>query len=119
MTLAREAVLEKLAVSLHLSVPERQTLGSTPISTEEIAGIVKRLLNRNGVFPPHAKPWEPGETVFEGFFLVKHPDGTVIMNWQRSNPIRPTELAAQGSAEFNDVDEAVSAFTQREWCKRH
>jgi len=37
------------------------------------------------------------------------------MNWQRSNPIRPTELADQGGAKFDDLDTAVSAFIEREW----
>ena len=115
MTSGREALLEKLLVSLHLSVPERQTLGTTPIDAEEIAVVVKRLLERNGVFPSHATSWKPGETVFEGFFLVKHQDGTVTMNWQRSNPVRPTELADRGSAKFDDVDAAITAFIQREW----
>jgi len=115
MTSEREGLLEKLVVSLHLSVPERQILGSASISVDEVAAVVKRLLDRNGVFPAQARTWEPGKTVFEGFFLVKHPDGTVRMNWQRSNPIRPTELADQGSAKFDDLDTAVSAFIEREW----
>jgi hypothetical protein len=37
------------------------------------------------------------------------------MNWQRSNPISPRELADKGSAEFDHVDAAVSAFIEREW----
>ena len=113
MTSTREALLEKLIVSLHLSVPERRMFGSTSISMEEVAVIVKRLLDRNGVFPPNGKPWQPGETVFEGFFLVKHRDGTVNLSWQRSNPVMPTELVEQGCSKFDDLDTAVSAFIQR------
>jgi hypothetical protein len=115
MTATREALLEKLVVSLHLNVHERRMLGSECVSVEEVAAVVKRLLEENGVFPPKARPWQPGEMVFEGFFLVKRPDGKVQMSWQRSNPIRPTELADQGSSEYDDLDEAVSRFIQSEW----
>ena len=45
MTVAREALIEKLAVSLHLDVPERRLLGSDCVSVEEVAAVVKRLLN--------------------------------------------------------------------------
>jgi|HubBroStandDraft_2_1064218.scaffolds.fasta_scaffold3189701_1 hypothetical protein len=44
-------------------------LGSDSVSVDEVAAVVKRLLERYGVFPPNAKPWQPGEIVFEGFFL--------------------------------------------------
>jgi hypothetical protein len=115
MISTREALLEKLVVSLHLNVPERRILGSDCVSVDEVAAVVKRLLEQNGLFPPNAKPWQPGEIVFEGFFLVKRPDGKVQVAWQRSNPIRPTELADQGSSEYNDLDEAVSTYIQSEW----
>jgi hypothetical protein len=115
MISTREALLEKLVISLHLNVPERRILGSDCVSVDEVAAVVKRLLERNGLFPPNAKPWQPGEIVFEGFFLVKRPDGKVQMCWQRSNPILPTQLADQGSAEYDDLDEAVSRFIQSEW----
>ena len=55
MTSEREGLLEKLLVSLHLSVPERQMLGSASISVDEVAAVVKRLLDRNGVFPAQAR----------------------------------------------------------------
>jgi ankyrin repeat protein len=74
VTATRETLIEKLVVSLHLNVPERRMLGSDCVSVEEVAAVVKRLFERNGVFPPIAKPWQPGEVVFEGFFLVKRPD---------------------------------------------
>ncbi len=117
VTTTREALLEKLVVSLHLNVPERQMLGSDSVSVDEVAGVVKRLLEQNGVFPPTARHWRPGETVFEGFFLVKRPDGKVQVAWQRSNPIRPNELADQGRSEYADLEEAVSRFIQSEWSK--
>jgi len=56
VTTPREALLEKLVVSLHLNMPERQMLGSDAVSVEEVAAVVKRLLDKNGVFPPNAKP---------------------------------------------------------------
>jgi len=92
-------------------------LGSDCVSVEEVAAVVKRLFEQDGHFPPIAKLWQPGELCFEGFFLVKHPDGKVQMAWQRSNPINPNELAEQGSSEFSDLDKAISAFIESEWPK--
>jgi hypothetical protein len=115
VTTPRETLLEKLVVSLHLNVPERRMLGSDSVSVEEVAALVKRLLEANGVFPLNAKPWQPGEIVFEGFFLLKGPNGKVRLAWQRSNPIKPSELAEQGSLEYDNADEAVSQFIQSEW----
>jgi len=117
VTTTREALIEKLVVALHLSVPERQLLGSDCLSIEEVAAVVKRVLDRLGVFPPHARPWKPGEAVFEGFFLVKRPDGRVEMAWQRAHPIKPTELAEQRRTDCGDIDEAVSMFIDSEWGK--
>jgi len=115
VTTIRETLIEKLVVSLHLSVPDRQLLGSDCLSVEEVAAAVKCLFQRNGVFPPHARIWKPGESVFEGFFLVKRPERKIEMVWQRSNPIKPTELAERGSTEFEDLDQAISRFIEREW----
>jgi hypothetical protein len=113
----RDALIEKLVVSLHLNVPERLLLGSDSVSVEEVAAVVRRLLEQNGVFPPIARLWKPGELVFEGSFLVKRPDGKVQIAWQRSNPTKPTELADRSSSEYADLDEAVSRFIEREWSK--
>jgi hypothetical protein len=115
VTIPREALIEKLVVSLHLNVIERRMLASNPVSVEEVAAIVKRLLEKNDVFPPNAKPWQPGEIVFEGFFLAKRPNGKVRLSWQRGNAIRPYELADQGSSEYDNADDAVSRFIQSEW----
>jgi len=115
MTATREDLVERLVTSLHLNVPDRRMLGSDSVSVEEVAAVVKRVLEQNGVFPANAKPWQPGEIVFEGFFLVKRRDGKVQMAWQRSNPIRPTELADQGSSDYDSLDEAVFAFINSEW----
>jgi len=49
MISTREALLEKLVVSLHLNVPERRILGSDCVSVDEVAAVVKRLLERNGL----------------------------------------------------------------------
>ena len=117
VAIPREALLEKLVVSLHLNMPERRMLGSRAVSFEEVAAVVKRLLETNGVFPPNAKPWQSGEIVFEGFFLAKRSDGKVLLAWQRSNPINPNELADHGSVEYDNADDAVSGFIQREWSK--
>lgn len=114
MTTIRETLIEKLVVSLHLNVPERQLLGSDSLSVEEVDAAVKRLIERIGVFPPHARIWKPGKSVFEGFFLVKRPERKIEMVWQRSKPIKPTELAERGSTDFEDLDQAILRFIERE-----
>jgi len=111
----REALIEKLVVSLHLNVPERQMLGSDEVSVSEVAAVVKRLLEKDGVFPASAKPWQPGEAVFEGFFLMKYPDGRVQMTGQRPHPIRPYELAEQVTHECDGLDQAVRKFISTAW----
>jgi hypothetical protein len=78
---------------------------------------VKRVLQTNKVFPPIAKPWQPGEPVFEGFFLLMRPNGKLRLAWQGSNPINPYELAEQGSSDYDSVDDAVSKFIHSEWRK--
>jgi hypothetical protein len=113
----REALIEKLVVSRHLNVPERQTLGSDEVSVAEVATVVKRLLERDGVFPLNAKPRQPREAVFEGFFLIKHPDGKVEMTVQRPHPIRPYELAERVTFECDDLDQAVLKFISSAWSK--
>jgi hypothetical protein len=117
MTLTREALIEKLVVLLHLNVPERRMLGADCVSVEEVAAVVKRLLEQNGVFPPTAGHWQPGEIVFEGHFLVKRPDGRVQLTCQRGYAIRPTELAERASSEYDNVDDAVSRFIESEWSR--
>lgn len=115
MTTNRQALIEKLIVSLHLSVPERQLLGSDGLSLEEITAAVERVFERSGVFPPRARPWKSGEAVFEGFFLLQRPEGKVEMAWQRSDPINPTELVERGSTEYEHLDRAISVFIEKEW----
>ena len=67
MISTREALLEKLVVSLHLNVPERRILGSDCVSVDDVAAVVKRLLERNGLFPPNAIPVRnTGEMSFRG-----------------------------------------------------
>jgi hypothetical protein len=48
---------------------------------------------------------------------VKHTDGKFQMVGQRSNPIRPTELADRTSSEYDDLDDAVSQFIENAWSK--
>lgn len=102
---------------LNESLPERQMLRSDCVSVEEVAAVVKRLFEQDGHFPPIARLWQPGELCFEGFILVKLPDGKIQMAWQRSNPINSKQLAEESSSEFSDPDEAISAFIESQWPK--
>jgi hypothetical protein len=117
MTTTRDALIEKLVVQLHLSVPDRQLLGSDSVSVEEVAAVVHRVFQQHGVFPPHAGVRKPGELVFEGHFLVRRPDGKVELMWQRNHPINPTELAERDSTLYVDPDQAVQAFIEKEWSR--
>ena len=111
----RQDLLEKLVTTLHLSVPEREELGLASLPLNEVAAIVKRLLETNGVFPVSAKPWQPGQPVFEGFFLVKKPHGGIRLTAQRSDPINHSVLADQKTWEYDRVDDAISRFIRAEW----
>jgi len=115
VTTPREALVEQLVLTLHLTVPERQMLGSEGVSLAEIEAVVKRLLERDGVFPPDARLWQPGQAVFEGFLLIKRPDGKVQMTGQRHHPTKPGELTEQVTYECDDLDQAVSRFIRSEW----
>jgi hypothetical protein len=46
---------------------------------------------------------------------MKLPDRKIEMVWQRSHPIKPTELAERGSTDFEDLDQAISRFIERQW----
>jgi len=111
----REDLLEKLITTLHLNVPEREALGLPSVPIDEVAAIVKRLLEANGVFPISAKTWQPGQAVFEGFFLVKEPHGGVRLIAQRSDPLNPTVLADQKAWDYDNVDDAIARFICSEW----
>jgi len=113
----REDLLEKLVTTLHLSVPERKALGFDSVTANEVAAIVKRLLEGNGAFPIDAKLWQPGGSVFEGFFLVKKREGVIQLTCQRSDPRNPFTLADQKSWEYDNVDDAISRFIRSEWSK--
>jgi hypothetical protein len=117
LTMRREDLLEKLVTTLHLSVPERRALGRASVPANEVAAIVKRLFESNGVFPITAKAWQQGEPVFEGFFLAKKPQGGIQLTYQRSDPINSAVLADQKSWEYDDVDDAISRFILSEWSK--
>lgn len=117
VTTEREALIEKLVVSLHLNVPERQLLGSDSISVQEVASVVKRLFQQNGVFPRIARIWKPGEVAFDGCFLVKGSDGKIQLVCQASKPINSTLLSAQKISEYSDLDEAISIFIETEWSR--
>ena len=113
MTTDREALIEKLVVSLHLSVSERHLLGSDSVSIEELSRAVKRVFGKHDLFPPHARLWQSGQSVFDGFVLIRQPDGK--LSWQRSNPGNPAELADRGSIVFDNPDEAIVSFIDRQW----
>jgi hypothetical protein len=104
VTTNREALIEKLVVSLRLGVPERRLLDLDCVSIGKVAAAVKRLFSQHGVFPPHARLWKPGELAFEGYFLVKRPDGRVELAWQRGNAHKPTELADRSSTVYEDIN---------------
>jgi hypothetical protein len=112
----RSSLIDKLALTLHLNMPERTTLG-LPVRRSEIESAVLRLLRESGHFPPNARPWREGENVFEGHFLELLPNGGVRLWWQRHFATDPHELAQQIHSDFSDAHAAVKAFVAREWAR--
>jgi len=81
-------LIEKLVLTLHLSVPERQMLGSGPVRFAEVAAVITQSLDETGRFPPNVKTWEVGQIVFEGHFLEIQPNKKVRLWLQRALPDR-------------------------------
>jgi hypothetical protein len=98
----------KLVIDGHLSVPERNALGT--VSRLEVKEIVKSLLLAQGVFPDRA---EAG-AVYEGATLKRAPSEIQII-WRRAHPLDPFTVAASRTETFRDVDAAVERFVHSEW----
>lgn len=115
----RESLIERLVSTLHLNVFERTALGPEPISRAEISAAVSRVFTASGQFPPHAYPWRPGRSVFEGHFLELLSDGTARLWWQRHLATNPAQLAEQMHMDFSGPAEAADEFITREWRQGH
>jgi len=115
----RQSLIEKLVLTLHLSVPERQMLGSGPVRFAEVAAVITQSLDETGRFPPNVKTWEVGQIVFEGHFLEIQPNKKVRLWLQRALPVVPCQLADRQHWDFSDANLAVAEFVRREWLEQH
>ena len=113
----REQLIEKLVMTMHLSVPERLALSPASVRYTEVAAIVARVLENSGYFPPGARPWQEGNVVHEGAILQQLSTGGVRLTLQRSHPISPTVLAAKKESDFRSARAAIRAFIRSEWPK--
>jgi hypothetical protein len=113
----RGRLIEKLVSTLHLNVAERKALGPEPVSRIEISAAILRIFTNSGRFPPHARPWQPGLTVFEGHFLELLGDGRIRLWCQRSLVTNPAQLGGQIYQDFSDSTKAIEEFITREWAK--
>jgi hypothetical protein len=71
----RKTLLDRLVLTRHLNVPERQALGAGHVSAVELQETIAALLSEHRYFPPDVRPWEPGNACYEGFILELLPDG--------------------------------------------
>jgi hypothetical protein len=111
----REHLVEKLVMTLHLNVAERQALGSDTIPRSDVVSVISRVLQESGWFPPAAAPRQQARPVFEGHFLERLSGGRVRLWWQRGLAANPGELAEQRHWEYQDLTQAIDAFVEREW----
>ena len=114
----REQLIEKLVTTFHLSVAERESLGSETIRKSEIARVIARSLAENGNFPSDAKRWTAGKVVYEVYFLEITPNGIVTLSLRRSAAIDPRQLAGERRWNFSIADEAIDQFIGGEWPDR-
>jgi hypothetical protein len=109
----RQALVRKLVLTQHLSVPERQALGATRVALAEVRDAITDVLSENRSFPPNVHPWRAGDLCYEGFFLELLADGRARLHWQRHHPATPRLLAERGHEDFVVLSAAVDAFIGR------
>jgi hypothetical protein len=114
-SMKRAQLIEKLVTTFHLSVAERQSLGSETIRKSEVARVIARVLVENGRFPSHARRWTPGKVVYEGYRIEITPNGIVRLSVQRGDAINPSQLAGERDWDFSIADEAIDQFISGEW----
>ncbi|MGA2277612.1 MAG: hypothetical protein ABSG00_08405 [Terracidiphilus sp.] len=114
----RRSLIEKLVTTLHLNVAERKLLEPVPVSKSEISAAIMSVFKELGHFPPQASVWQPGNSVFEGYFLELLTDGRVRLLCQRHIATTPMQLGGQSYVDFSDASQAIDEFIMREWTSR-
>ena len=99
----RALLLRKLVFLGHISVAERQRLGT--VTEEEVANLIKLIVRENGEFPPRSL--EP--FIYEGA-IVRSAYGGCEITWNRAYSGDPTQLAESHTETYASVDAAVAAF---------
>lgn len=115
MSTRREELVLKLLTQYYLNVPDQAAFGSNTISLAELATAVGDALKTNVHFPPHAKPWEPGESCYEGALLEKLEGHRFRIYCQRSYADNPGVCAQQTSEDYEDFESALKAYLHAEW----
>lgn len=115
MSTRREELVLKLLNQYYLNVPDQAEFGSNTVSLAELATAVGNALKTNVYFPPHAKPWEPGEPCFEGALLEKLEGRRFRIHRQRSYADNTGVCAQQTSEDYDDFETALKAYLRAEW----
>ncbi len=113
MGMSRQELVSKLVLTGHLNSFERQQLVPQEVGFDEIAGVVRSLLESNGYFPTDARPLEPPPS-YEGGILELLPNGRVRLHWQRNYAWSPT-IAEHTSKDYRRLEDALREFMRWEW----
>jgi len=111
----REELIEKLATTFHLSVPERQELDPNYVLRDEVAKVVRSELAQYGWYPRNWRPHVPGSLVREGYAIEAAQDGSFRVHSQSSFAIEPMRLRGSKTWSFASVDAAIDFYLHGEF----
>lgn len=112
--MTRHDLLRKLVTTGHLNVSERAQLGNAVVRRVELFAAIREVLTESRYFPPHARPWRPGETCYEGRIIERTGDGTGRLHCQRPLATDPRQLAETTCTDFETVANAIDAYLEHE-----
>jgi len=108
-------ILQKLLISGHINVFERQEFADNRISVAEIMTFIKSWIKTSNCFPPNISIWSPGKPVYEGAILEKLNEEKYLLHYQRSHAIEPTILAESHIEEYTNLDSAIMKLIKTNW----
>lgn len=100
-------LVRKLAISWHLSVPERRALPGGKAKASLVFAAIEESLTENGWFPPS---WRPDQA-FEGGVIEQLPDGKFQIHWKAEVGLYRYELLSVQKC--GSMRDAVTTFVRR------